>query len=173
MTDDPDQWPSSEQLAQLFPAAYTPHIPIKRGDILPDELRGKADPRRPLRTKARMVLSLELRGKTTGEIAAQLGMHANTVSAITRTDRYIAAREVLLGRMDAEFSAMKPDAFRALSQGLRSRDENTALRASETWMKAAGFGQYGKGNQSQGLTAEDVARQLLQVNVNIVNQGKE
>ena len=172
--NDPlSSWPSNEQLAELFPAAFVKHVAPTRPDAAEmarqNEGRtlGSRNKPRPLSTRARMILSLDLRSQSTAEIAQKMGLHERAVQWIRRTDRYIAAREALLGRMDAEFSAMKPAVFNALSNGLRSRDENTALRASETWMKAAGFGQYGKGNAQQGITAEDVARQLLQVNVNV------
>lgn len=159
----------SRMLADLFPAAYTPHVPAKipgNGDAsrFGGKTRGQS---KHLSTRVRMILTLELRGKTQGEIAQQMQMRPSSVHRIVNTDRYVAAREELLGRMDSEFATFKSLAFTALGNGLRSRDENVALRASEQWMRAAGFGQYGRGNAQQGVTAEDVVRQLLQVNVNV------
>jgi len=81
-------------------------------------------------------------------------------------------RSELLDEMDNEFLVMKPAAMAALRRGLVDRDTNTALRASEMWMKTSGFMQYGKGSQQGTLSAEDVAKQLLQVNVQ-VNVAKE
>ncbi len=66
---------------------------------------------------------------------------------------------------------MKPLAFAALKGGLNSHDENTALRASEQWFKAASFGGFSKTEApTQTATAEDVARALMlgvQVNVSV------
>ena len=120
-----------------------------------------------------MILSLELRGQTKVEIAEHLKISPLRVSQITRTERYILAREEVLSAADQDFLNMKPEAMKALRSGLGSRDENTALRASETWMRAAGFMQYGKGQQNAGVTAEDIAAQLLQVNVQVNIATKE
>jgi hypothetical protein len=120
-----------------------------------------------LPTKARAILALELRGLPKTQIAVRLHMKEDAVRRITRTDRYIAGRDAALDRMDAEFHAMKPAAFEAVWNGLKSRDENTGLRAAELWMKATGFMQHGKGEATQGVTAEDVAKQMLQLNVTV------
>lgn len=160
------------ELAKLFPEAYTPRTPsLKKGnDNLP-----KSSGRKPvdyLTTRHRMILTLELRGKDKTEIAQLLGMSLTGVVHACRTEKYIAAREKLLGDADQEFMNMKPAALAALRRGLDAREDSVALHASETWMKAAGFMQYGKGQGQQGVTAEDVAAQLLQVNINI-NTGEK
>jgi hypothetical protein len=123
--------------------------------------------KRGLRTRARTILSLEIRGHSKREIAQMIGMSAQRVQQISRTDRYIEARDREFRAMDNEFIGMKPAAFVALSSALRSRDEKVALAASETWFRTAGFMQYGKGVGVQGVTAEDVAKQLLQVNIQV------
>jgi hypothetical protein len=123
--------------------------------------------RRGLRTRARTILSLEIRGHSKREIAQMIGMSASRVTQISRTDRYIEARDREFRSMDNEFISMKPAAFGALSNALHSRDQKVALAASETWFRTAGFMQYGKGVGQQGVTAEDVAKQLLQVNVQV------
>ena len=105
-----------------------------------------------------------------------MGLSTTTLSTITRDPRYIAYREAHLAALDAEFIQMKPLAFAALKAGLNSKDENTALRASEQWFKGAGFGGFSKEPQpSSHLTAEDVAAQLLQqINVTVnLNTGGE
>src|SRR5262249_6299676 len=93
------------------------------------------------------------------------------VHYITRTDRYIAARKVLLDRLDGEFLAMKPAVLDALRRGLDSADDNVAVRASEVWMRATGLLQHGKGEASSSITAEDVVRPLLTVAVNVNVDG--
>jgi hypothetical protein len=95
-------------------------------------------------------------------------MSAQGVSHITRDERYRRYRDERLSALDDEFFSMKPLALEALKGGLTSHDENTALRASEQWFKAASFGGYSKTEPpSTHLTAEDVARQLLGVQVNV------
>jgi hypothetical protein len=148
----------------LFPAAYEPRVTGRDANVGAPPNEPKPD--RPLNTRARMILALELRGLHKTEIAVRMRLSEAQVQRLTRTDSYIAARDGMLDRMDAEFRAMKPMAFEALRRGLKSGDENTALRASEQWMRAAGFMQHGKGEGRQGVTAEDVAT-VLMVNVNI------
>ena len=152
---------SNINLAELFPAAHD-----KLHVQLPGSL-GNPSAIQLLPTKARAILALELRGLPKTQIAVRLHMKENAVRRITHTDRYIAARAALLDRLDHEFLAMKPMAFNALCRGLHSVDEGIALRASEQWMRAAGFMQHGRGGARQGVTAEDVASKLLQLNVNV------
>jgi hypothetical protein len=162
---------SSVNLAELFPAAcdksHVRHPP-------PASL-GNPSAVQLLPTKARAILALELRGLPKTEIAVRLRMKENAVRRITHTDRYIAARDVLLGHLDADFRAMKPMAFNALRNGLQSGDVVVALRASDQWMRAAGFIQHGKCSAGQrGVSAEDVARKLLTVDVNVkINRGPD
>lgn len=119
-------------------------------------------------TRWAAMYALELRGCNKSDIAAQLGVSDQAVIAATRDPRYIAYREEHLAALDNDFVAMKPLAFAALSNGLRSQDENTALRASEQWFKGASFGGFAKEpQQSSALTAEDVARQILSGGVSV------
>ena len=114
------------------------------------------------------VCTLELRGLSQKNIAEALGIAPHTVSVIVNDDRYIQYRRERLAALDEDFVAMKPLALSALRGGLQSADENTALRASEQWFRAASFGGYSKTEQpSRAVTAEDVAKQLLQVNVQV------
>lgn len=131
-----------------------------------------------IKTRWAAMYSLELRGYDKKQIAEALGVSATTVSEVTCDPRYLAYREEHLAALDNDFVAMKPLAFAALSNGLRSADENTALRASEQWFKGASFGGFAKEpQQATTLTAEDVAKQILSgglsVNVQVVNVGSE
>jgi hypothetical protein len=159
---------SNINLAELFPAAFDKsHVRAS-----PPASLGNPSAVQPLPTKARVVLQLQLRGLPKTEVARRLRLSEKQVQCITHTDRYIAARDVMLDRMDAEFLAMKPMTFNALRSGLQRSDENTALRASEQWMRAVGFMHHGKNEAAQGVTAEDVAKQTLQLNVNVnINRG--
>jgi transcriptional regulator with XRE-family HTH domain len=113
-------------------------------------------------TRWAAIYTLELRGLTQQAIAEAVNMSPGSVSRIVMDDRYIAYRTARLAELDQEFVAMKPLAFNALRGALNSQDENTALRASETWFKGAGFGGYSKTERpATTLTAEDVAAALL------------
>lgn len=126
-------------------------------------------------TKWRVILTLEMQGAPKCDIAQQVGMSAAAISEITRDDRYIAFRDEYLATIDNEFFAMKPLAFKALRNGLTSGDEDTALKAADQWFRGASFGGFSKREERPtNLTAEDVVRQLLQVNVQVnVNSDGE
>lgn len=119
-------------------------------------------------TKARTILTLEMRGKSKTMIAEMMHLSIQGVCAITARSEYKEMREVVLREMDHEFLAMKPLAFDAIENGLKSSDENVSLKAADMWFKGAGFGSYSKTPPSDpSVTAEDVVRNLLQVNVNV------
>lgn len=122
-------------------------------------------------TRWAAICTLELQGRTHADIAQRVGMSVQGVSSATRHPRYKAYRDARLAELDDEFFAMKPLALDALRGGLKSNDENTALRASEQWFKAASFGGFSKTEAPpQTATAEDVARALMlgvQVNVSV------
>lgn len=119
-------------------------------------------------TKARTILTLEMRGKTKTQIAEMMHLSIQGVCLICQRSEYKAMRENVLREMDQEFLAMKPLAFDAIENGLRSSDENVSLKAADMWFKGAGFGSYAKTPASDpSVTAEDVVRNLLQINVNV------
>jgi hypothetical protein len=123
----------------------------------------------------RVALTLELQGTPKKIIAEKLGITYGGLCHILHDERYRAFRDNYLVEIDQEFLAMKPLAFDALRQGLKSPDEDTALKASDQWFRAAGFGGYSKREEpARQTTAEDVVRQLLnvsaenvQINVNV------
>lgn len=122
-----------------------------------------------LTTKWRTVLSLEMQGHYKTDIAKITGMTFTAISKITNDPRYIEFRDNYIKDLDHEFLEMKPLAFNALRSALRSNDENTALRASEVWFKGSSFGGYSKEPApNTNLTAEDVARKLLEVHADNV-----
>lgn len=128
-----------------------------------------------IKTRWAAIYALELRGCTQAQIAEIVHMNPMSVSLITRDPRYIKYREEHIAQLDHEFVEMKPMAFAALRGGLGSTDENTALRASEQWFKAAGFGGFAKNPEpTSPLTAEDIVSKLLNINVAVqVNVNKE
>jgi hypothetical protein len=119
-------------------------------------------------TKARTILTLQMRGHTQAQIAQMMHISHQGVSVIIQRPEYKEMRERVLRELDDEFLAMKPLAFDAIEGGLRSSDENVALKAADMWFKGAGFGSYSKTPAvDPTVTAEDVVRNLLQINVNV------
>jgi hypothetical protein len=119
-------------------------------------------------TKARTILTLQMRGHTQAQIAGMMHLSPQGVCVIIQRPEYKQMRERVLRELDDEFLAMKPLAFDAIEGGLRSSDENVALKAADMWFKGAGFGSYSKTPAiDPTVTAEDVVRNLLQINVNV------
>jgi len=153
-------------LEKLFPGA-PPHEKQRRvkdtpGNVANLTMHEGRTARQDVPTRWAAIYTLELRGMAHKAIAEAIGMSDSGVSRVTMDPRYIAYRESRLAELDQEFVAMKPLAFNALRGALNSQDENTALRASETWFKGAGFGGYSKTERpATTLTAEDVAAALL------------
>lgn len=159
-------------LDKVFPSA-PPH---ERAQVIPrnttnfsglEHKGGKHVDR--IKTRWAAIYTLELRGLTYKQIADAIGMSPNSVANVVADPRYIKYREEHLAALDQEFVAMKPLAFRALRGGLSSPDENTALRASEQWFKAANYGGFSKHERpAVSTSAEDIARSLLnQVNIQV------
>lgn len=165
------------RLNDYFPAAEGKHSPQPAKAHAFDHTRSEGGATlvtaEDVPTKWRTILSLEMKGTPQTKIAEILGMTDCSVSRIRHDPRYIEYRDNYFDQLDRDFYDMKPLAFDALRAGLGSNDENVALRAAETWFKGANFGGYSRTAQSgSNVTAEDVARQLLQVNVQ-VNVNKE
>lgn len=167
-------------LDELFPSGGPRRqpTPSNRGH---DRLVRWEDGRLPapedeLSTRHRMILTLEMQGHTQREIAEMLGYSSwQSVCQVVNTDRYKAYRDAYLTQFDDDFFAMKPLALDALRKGLRSADDNVALRASQQWFQGASFGGFAKTPVAPETTsAEDIARALvreanLSVNVQINN----
>lgn len=163
-------------LDKVFPAApqgVTARRRLPHGggfEVRPEDIdksgRGK---RKDIKTLWASIYTLELRGFTQQQIAEVVNLRASSVARIVADERYIKYREERLSTLDQEFVAMKPLAFRALRGGLSSPDENTALRASEQWFKAANYGGFSKHERpAVSTSAEDIARSLLnQVNIQV------
>jgi len=165
---------SNSILDKIFPAA-PPHDHVSPRGKAPGSTTDKnltmhtgKKARDKISTRWASIYTLELRGFTHKQIAEALNMSQGGVSHIQADPRYIAYREEHLSALDQEFVAMKPLAFRALRGGLSSPDENTALRASEQWFKAANYGGFSKHERPAVTTsAEDIARELLRGGINV------
>jgi DNA-binding CsgD family transcriptional regulator len=114
--------------------------------------------------RASQILNLQMQGLPKKEIAVRLGMSENQVGHITRSSDYVAARDGLLDREDAALRAMKPMAFKALEEGLCSRDEYTRLMAAALFFRIRGYTHHGEeceAHDPRRVSAEDVAKALL------------
>lgn len=136
--------------------------------------RNRSD--RPLTTKERAILTLQLKGCYQREIAERLNLSVTRVTQIVNSNVYITARDKFMQEVDQRFLDLKPKAIQALENGLDSEDKALALRSAETWFKARGYGTYDKNTSPSTLTAEDVVQKLMeaataprQINVQINN----
>jgi hypothetical protein len=160
------------RLEDIFPAdgQVGTHIrhPGNASSIIPYIGVDRGAKRKFPETKARTILTLQMRGHTQAQIAQMMHISHQGVSVIIQRPEYKEMRERVLRELDDEFLAMKPLAFDAIEGGLRSSDENVALKAADMWFKGAGFGSYSKTPAvDPTVTAEDVVRNLLQINVNV------
>jgi hypothetical protein len=118
-----------------------------------------------LSLRARRILHLQMQGLPRTEIAIRTGLTGERIRIITHSPDYVAARDALLDREEAALRAMKPMAFRALEDGLSSRDEYTRLQAAALYFKISGYMQHGKECEvyaNGGVTAEDICKRLLE-----------
>lgn len=109
---------------------------------------------KPLSTKWRTILTLELRGRTKLEIAQQLGRSYGSIVNITNTVRYREYRDEMLLHVDEEFLNLKPMAYNALRCGLGSPDERTASQNARWYFETLGYGKSERANE--GATAEEI-----------------
>jgi hypothetical protein len=173
------------RLDEIFPPQVRDvDVPLRRRGGLEANFKGtnygKHHPRtghRPSLARMRTILSLEIRGVARAVIAEEMNLSIATVCRLTRRPEYEKMRDEVLMHWDGEFLAMKPLAFTALRNGLTSSEESVALKASDQWFHAAGYGGYSKTPPvDRTVTAEDVVRELMgNVNVNVevtVNNDK-
>lgn len=138
-----------------------------------DYLAGKT---RPLSTRHRTILSMEMRSANKRDIAQALGMSETYISLVTRSQRYIKAREEILGQSDIDFINLKPLAVNTLRDAmLPSANMPDRLKAADLWFRTRGYGAYAKQPEGAGnVTAEDVVKRLLQVNVQVnINKDQD
>lgn len=118
--------------------------------------------RKPARFR-RMVLSLEMRGFRLTEISKVLAVSYPTVVAATKTKQYRRMFASALDECDDEFTKLKPQAIRAVADGLADSDSAIALKAADMWFRGAGYRGFGKGGEAGPReSAEDIARALFE-----------
>ena len=118
------------------------------------------------------VLSLHLAGYSAQEIAELAGYASPyTVYTILKKREVLMVRQQLLDGLELEFETLQQDVFRTITDKIHSEDEHIQLEAIQIWMRY--FNKYKeKGQQKEEVTAEDVVRKMLQVNVQ-VNVGEK
>jgi hypothetical protein len=147
---------SSANLIELHPAIAEDRHDADNATTLPAQ---------QLSLRARQVLHLQMQGLPRTEIAIRLGLSEGHVGRITRSPDYVAARDGLLDREDAALRAMKPMAFRALEEGLCSRDEYTRLMAAALFFRIRCYTHHGKeceAHDPRSISAEDVCKRFLE-----------
>lgn len=118
------------------------------------------DQLKPLSTKWRTILTLELRGRTKLEIAQQLGRSYGSIVNITNTVRYREYRDEMLLHVDEEFLNLKPIALLALRNGLTSLDEKTSSQNARWYFESLGYGSRQQDND--GATAEEIVSRIFE-----------
>lgn len=122
-----------------------------------------------LSTRHRTILSMEMRGHDKREIAEALQLNYGYVCQVTRSKRYLNARNTQLNEADNAFINLGPKAIEALGDGLgKSSNMSDRLKAADLWFRTRGYGAFAKEPSTNGpVTAEDVVKQLLQVNLQV------
>ena len=110
----------------------------------------------------RRLIALVLQGYSNNDIALVLTLTVSRVSIIRNAP---LVQEVLsrhLDDCDQQLSALLPAAVDAVKRGLDSGNPKDSLRAADLLFKTQGKFKEG-GEDKQNVTAEDVARQIIEV----------
>lgn len=117
------------------------------------------------------ILALHLAGRTAEEISELVDRHPLTIYAILKKPEVIAVRQQLLAGISDEFEALYQEVVQTIRDCLKSDKETVRLDAAEKWFKAHGKYQPKQDKESE-LTAEDVVKKILQLNIQ-VNVGEK
>lgn len=117
------------------------------------------------------VLSQHLAGKKAEEIAELMGYaSAQSIYMILRKKEVLLVRQLLLEGLELEFETLQREVFEVIEGALRNGDDKLKMEAVDKWFRY--FGKYKvKESKEKEITAEDVVKKLLQVNVQ-VNVGE-
>lgn len=121
-----------------------------------------AKPLKKLSARHRQLISLCLQGYSNNEIAVILDYTVSRVSLIRNDPLVQQALESFLSDADQQLAQLLPKAVNAISRGLDSGDLNHALSAADKVFKTQGKFKE-NAERKQAVTAEDVARQIIQV----------
>lgn len=165
---EPEPEVTEEEIRAAFRPA--PRTPSPRPDNLVNarmrdhaEWRKRGPEERGLSAKWYMIMTMQLRGLSTREIAQRLNFTEATIGRITHTERYRAVLESRVRELDVELVALKPKAVEALSNALTDLNRDTALRAARTYFEMTGQGTFGKtgGGDVSGVGAVALAKALV------------
>lgn len=115
------------------------------------------------------IVKAHLDGVRNKDLADIFHLTESTISRILSDPLVIAIKSEHASATDAQFDALYSQAVNAIRRGLDADDPDLALKASSMFFKHAPSK---AGGAPAGISAEDVARQLLlSVNVTINNGG--
>ncbi len=115
------------------------------------------------------VLALHLAGYRASAIAELAGLSsAASVYAILRKEKVALARQQLLQGLELEFETYQRRVFEIITELMESEDPRVRLDAVDKWFRY--FGKYKQSadpSKNQQVSAEDIVKSLLQVNVQV------
>lgn len=126
-------------------------------------LKNGAKPIKKLNTTHRRLIGLILQGYTGNEMAVMLGLTPSRISILRHDPMIEEIINTQLDNCDAELAALMPKAVAALSKGLDSADNNHALKSVDMLFKTQGKFKDQFTETEKKITAEDVARQIIEV----------
>ncbi len=127
-----------------------------------------------LQPKDKITLLMHLEGRSRGEIANELEISEQTVTTRLAKKSVKACLVRVKEGYEQDLHSLTGLATQAVREGLESSDLETKLRAADRVFKTTG--RFDRKVESQGGTATDHINQVLaalQVNVNIINEGRD
>lgn len=141
--------------SHLPDTSYRFHRPSTKKDYTPIPLRWHT------------VLALHLAGGTPKEVCALTGYSLSMYYRILNDPVTQTVRQQLLNQTQQEFEALFARVVDNIREELRSEDPQVRLAAQQQWLRANGRYAPKGDNEGEALTAEDVVKKLLQVNVQV------
>ena len=132
-----------------------------------DKLLGKrlsngAKPLKKITLKHRLLIALFVRGYSNNEVALQLKMTPSWVSTLRHDPKISEIIDRHIAEADEHIAALMPKVAEKLSQILDSSDNQHVLGAIDKVLKTQAKYKEAGGDQNL-VTAEDVARQIIEV----------
>jgi len=108
-----------------------------------------------------------LKGAKAEEIAELVGFkNPASVYNVLRKKEMHLVRQLLLEGLELEFEVLQKEVFEVIEEALKEPDPRVRLEAVDKWFRY--FGKYKvKEDKEKEITAEDVVKKLLQVNVQV------
>lgn len=149
--------------SHLPDTSYRFHRNLKKNDHVPVPLRWY------------FVLSLHLSGKSPREVMQETGYSPGMYYKILSHPTIQSVRQQLLDHTQQEFEALFNRVVENIRTQLQSDNPQIQQIAQNQFFKATGKFAPKKGEEGEGLTAEDVVAKLLNINlqVNIQNESNK